>query len=170
MLNKRVQDALNKQINAEFWSAYLYLSMSAYFATKNLPGFANWMRVQFEEETSHALKLFDYIGERGGEVKLDPIAEVKKDWKDPIDVFEDTMEHEQNVTGMINDLMNIAIEEKDHATANLLQWFVDEQVEEEANVDEILNHLKMFEGKGHGLFMMDNEFKTRTFVDETSTE
>ncbi|MFC2101099.1 ferritin [Bacteroidota bacterium] len=167
MLNKRVQDALNKQINAEFWSAYYYLSMSAYFTNQNLPGFANWMRVQFQEETSHALKLFDYVGERGGEVILKPIAEVKKNWKGPIDVFKDTFKHEQKVTSLINDLMNIALEEKDHATVNMLQWFVDEQVEEEANVDQILNHLQMVEGKGHGLFMLDNEFKSRVFVDAT---
>ena len=115
MLNKKVQEALNNQINAEFWSAYFYLSMSAFFTKQNLPGFANWMRVQFQEETSHALKLFDYVGERGGEVILEPIAEVKMDWKGAIDIFEDTLKHEQKVTGLINNLMNIALEEKDNA-------------------------------------------------------
>ena len=170
MLKKRIEEALNKQINAEFWSAYLYLSMSAYFTNKNLPGFANWMRIQFQEETTHALKLFDYVGERGGKVKLEAIAEVKNDWAGPIEIFEDTLKHEQKVTTLINDLANIAMEEKDHATANLLQWFVNEQVEEEANVEQILSHLKMVEGKGHGLFMLDNELKSRVFVDTTQQQ
>ncbi|MCK4663810.1 MAG: ferritin [Bacteroidales bacterium] len=167
MLNKRVHEELNKQINAEYWSAYLYLSMSAYFENKNLSGFANWMRIQYQEEISHSLKLFDYVNERGGKVELRPIEAVETDWKDEIDVFEETLKHEQKVTGLINNLVDVAIEEKDHATNNMLQWFVSEQVEEEANVDEILQQLKMLDGNKHGLLMLDRELKQRTFIDET---
>ncbi len=164
MLNQRLEKELNKQINAEFWSAYLYLSMSAFFESKNLAGFANWMKIQYQEEISHALKLFDYVNERGGRVFLQPIAAVDSEWKDVIDVFETTLKHEQHVTSLINNLVNITIEEKDHATANILQWFVNEQVEEEASVSDILDQLKLIKGKGAGLFMLDRELKQRVFV------
>ena len=169
MLNKRIEEELNKQINAEIWSAYLYLSMSAYFEDKNLPGFANWMKVQYQEELTHALKIFDYINERGGRVILQPIEEVKTEWRDTVEVFEETLKHEQHVTGLINNLVNVAIEEKDHATNNMLQWFVSEQVEEEAAADEILQQLKMLQGKKEGVFMLDRELKQRTFIDETQS-
>ena len=169
MLNKRIEEELNKQINAEIWSAYLYLSMSAYFEDKNLPGFANWMRVQYQEELTHALKIFDYVNERGGRVILQPIEKVKTDWRDTVEVFEETLKHEQHVTGLINNLVNVAIEEKDHATNNTLQWFVSEQVEEEAAADEILQQLKMLQGKKEGVFMLDRELKQRTFIDETQS-
>lgn len=167
MLNKKVEQELNKQINAELWSAYLYLSMSAYFESQNLPGFANWMRVQYQEEVSHAMKFFDYINERGGRVNLMPIAEVKTDWKDAIDIFKETLAHEQKVTGMINDLVDLAIVEKDHASNNMLQWYVDEQVEEEANADALLQQLKMLNNNQQGLLMLDKELQSRAFVDET---
>jgi ferritin len=170
MLNKRIEEELNKQINAEFWSAYLYLSMSAYFEDKNLPGFANWMKTQYQEESTHAMKIFDYVNERGGIVLLQPIEKVKAEWQDAIEVFEDTLKHEQHVTGLINNLVNVAIEEKDHATNNMLQWFVSEQVEEEAAADEILQQLKMLQGKREGIFMLDRELKQRTFIDETQSE
>ena len=169
MLNKRIEEELNKQINAEIWSAYLYLSMSAYFEDKNLPGFANWMKIQNQEETTHAMKIFDYINERGGRVLLQPIEKVKTEWRDTVEVFEETLKHEQHVTGLINNLVNVAIEEKDHATNNTLQWFVSEQVEEEAAVDEILQQLKMLQGKKEGVFMLDRELKQRTFIDETQS-
>ena len=169
MLNKRIEEELNKQINAEIWSAYLYLSMSAYFEDKNLPGFANWMRVQYQEELTHALKIFDYVNERGGRVILQPIEKVKTEWRDTVEVFEETLKHEQHVTGLINNLVNVAIEEKDHATNNTLQWFVSEQVEEEAAADEILQQLKMLQGKKEGVFMLDRELKQRTFIDETQS-
>ncbi|MBC8485398.1 MAG: ferritin [Bacteroidetes bacterium] len=164
MLNQRLEKELNKQINAEFWSAYLYLSMSAFFESKNLSGFANWMKIQYHEENSHAFKLFDYVNERGGRVVLQPIATVDSEWKDVIDIFETALKHEQHVTSLINNLVNIAIEEKDHATSNMLQWFVAEQVEEEASVSDILDQLKLIEGKGAGLFMLDRELKQRVFV------
>ena len=167
MLSKRMEEELNKQIIAEFWSAYLYLSMFAFFQNINLTGFANWMKVQYQEETTHAMKIFDYVNERGGRVLLQPIAAVDTKWEDETDVFETTLKHEQKVTSLINNLVNIAIEEKDHATNNMLQWFVEEQVEEEANADEILQQLKMLKGNPHGILMLDRELKQRTFVDET---
>jgi ferritin len=167
MLNPRVQDAINEQINAEIWSAYMYLSMSAYFASEGLNGFANWMRVQWQEELSHAMKFFDYVVERGGKPILKPIAGVPEKWNGTLNVMEETLKHEQHVTSLINNLMDIAIEEKDHASKSMLQWFVDEQVEEEANVQELIDSLKLFDGKGHGIFMLDKELKTRQFVDAT---
>ena len=170
MLSYKMTKELNKQINAEFWSAYLYLSMTAYFEGKNLPGFAKWMSIQYQEETTHALKLFKYVYERGGKVELQSIDSVKTVWKDEIEIFQDTLGHERKVTALINNLVNIAIEEKDHATNNMLQWFVSEQVEEEASVEEILDQLKMLEGNKHGLLMLDRELKQRIFVDETATE
>jgi len=170
MLSDKMTKELNKQINAEFWSAYLYLSMTAYFEGKNLPGFAKWMSIQYQEETTHALKLFKYVYERGGKVELQSIDSVKTVWKDEIEIFQDTLGHERKVTALINNLVNIAIEEKDHATNNMLQWFVSEQVEEEASVEEILDQLKMLEGNKHGLLMLDRELKQRIFVDETATE
>ena len=170
MLSKRIEKELNDQINAEYWSAYFYLSMAAYFENKNLPGFANWMKIQYQEEISHVMKFFNYVNERGGRVLLKPVDAVKTEWKDEIEVFEDTLNHEQKVTGLINNLVNIALEEKDHATNNILQWYVSEQVEEESGVDEILQQLKMMEGNKHGLLMLDRELKQRTFVDETNQQ
>ncbi len=164
MLNKRLEQELNKQINAEMYSAYLYLSMSAYLTSKNLQGFANWMKIQFEEEQSHAMKLYQYILDRGGKVVLEKIDNPKIEWKNVIEVFEDALAHEQKVTSLINNLVNISYEEKDHASVNELQWFVTEQVEEEANVNDILDQLRMIDGKGSGLFMLDRELKQRVFV------
>lgn len=168
MLTEKMQKALNDQINAEMWSSYLYLSMSAYFEDKGLPGFANWMRVQADEENMHAMKFFDYINERSGRVHLKPIAEVQVEWKSTLDAFEDTLKHEQKVTSLINNLMDIAIEERDHATQSFLKWFIDEQVEEEASVNEILDQLRLVEGTGNGLFMLDREMKTRTLAAPTA--
>jgi len=164
MLSKRLEEELNKQVNAELYSSYLYLSMSAYLASINLNGFSNWMKIQFEEEQAHAMKLFQYILDRGGMVNLLPINKPPSEWNDIIDVFEVTYTHEQEVTKLINDLVNVSMEEKDHATVNLLQWFVSEQVEEEATVSDILDQLKLIEGKGAGLFMLDRELKQRVFV------
>jgi len=166
-ISKKVEEILNKQINAEFWSAYFYLSMSNYFNASGMPGFANWMKVQFEEETFHAMKMMDFVNERNGRVILNPIAEVPAEWNGVLDVFEDTLKHEEEVTKLINTCVNVALEEKDHASVNFLQWFVDEQVEEESGVHEIIDQLKMFKGEGHGLYMMDKELKARVFVDAT---
>lgn len=170
MLSKRIEKELNDQINAEFWSAYFYLSMAAYFENNNLPGFANWMKVQYHEEILHVMKFFNYVNDRGGRVLLKPIDAVKTEWKDEIEVFEDILKHEQKVTGLINNLVNIALGEKDHATHNILQWYVSEQVEEESNVDEILQQLKMMEGNKHGLLMLDRELKQRTLIDTTNQQ
>lgn len=164
-----MEQELNKQVNAEIWSAYLYLSMSSYFQNIGLAGFSNWMRVQYQEEMSHALKFFDYINERGGQAKLEPIAAVPSSWENAMAAFMETKKHEEHVTSLINNLMNVAIEEKDHASVSMLKWFVDEQVEEEANVQEILDQLKWIGNQGNGLFMIDRELKTRVFVDATKT-
>lgn len=164
MISKKMEEELNKQINAEFYSSYLYLSMAAWFDSKNLAGFSNWMNVQAQEEWAHGLKIFNFVNERGGKVTLAKIDEPKTDWTDIINVYEDVLEHEQKVTGLINKLSDIAIEESDHATKNFLQWFVDEQVEEESSVDNVLQQLKMIEGKGTGLFLMDREMQSRAFV------
>lgn len=167
MLNPRVQNAINEQINAEIWSAYMYLSMSSYLASEGLNGFANWMRVQWQEEISHAMKFFDYLIERGAQPILKPIAAVPEKWNGPLNVMEETLKHEQHVTSLINNIMDVAIEEKDHATKSMLQWFIDEQVEEEANAQELIDSLKLIGDKGHGIFMLDKDLKTRQFVDET---
>ncbi len=164
MLNKKLEEELNKQVNWELYSSYLYLSMSAYLASVNLNGFSNWMKIQFEEEQAHAMKLFQYILDRGGKVNLLAIDNPPSEWKDIIDVFEVTYAHEQEVTRLINELVNVAMIEKDHATVALLQWFVSEQVEEEATVSDILDQLKLIDGKGAGLFMLDRELKQRVFV------
>jgi len=134
MISKKIEKALNKQINAELYSAYLYLSMVAYFESVNLPGFANWMKVQTQEELMHAMKIYDFVNERGGRVVLKAIEAPPTEWDSPLDAFEATYKHEQKVTGLINNLVNLAIEEKDHATSSFLQWFVNEQVEEESSV------------------------------------
>ncbi|MCF8217945.1 MAG: ferritin [Bacteroidales bacterium] len=170
MLTKKMEKALNEQINKEMWSAYLYLSMAAYFEDNNLPGFANWMRVQYQEEMTHGMKIFDYINDRGGRVLLKPIKEVPTEWADTHTVIEETLKHERVVTESINDLVNLAVQEKDHATNNMLQWFVGEQVEEEANADELLNKVKMTDGKAHALMMIDKELAGRQFVDETQQQ
>lgn len=164
MINARLEEVINKQINAELYSAYLYLSMAAYFESVNLPGFANWMRVQFEEEQFHGLKFFNYLISRGGRVKLDAIEVPKFEWKSAIEVFEETLEHEKHVTALLNNIAEVAEEEKDRATRNLMVWFIDEQVEEEGNAEKIVNELKMIGGEGHGMLMLDREFATRTFV------
>lgn len=164
MLTQKIEVELNAQINAELFSAYLYLSMSAYFKNSNLDGFANWMQIQAQEETAHAMMFFNYVLERGGKVELKQIGKPETIWANSIAVFETTLAHEQKVTGLINNLIDVAHEEKDHATINFLQWFVAEQVEEEANAGGILEQLKIVEGKGHGLLLLDRELKTRVFV------
>jgi len=164
MMNKRVEEIINKQINAEMYSAYLYLSMAAHFESENLSGFANWMRVQFEEEQFHALKFYDYIVSCGGKVTLEAIDQPQTTWKSPLEIFEHALEHEKHVTALINKIQDVAEEEKDRATQNLLIWFIDEQIEEESNAEKIVNELKMINGEGHGLLMIDREMSTRVFV------
>jgi ferritin len=161
MISKKMEKALNDQINAELYSAYLYLSMSAYFEAENLPGFAKWMRIQWQEEVMHGLKIYDYINERSGRVTLKSIDEPQAKWKSPLDVFQATYKHEQVVTGRINDLVTQAVAEKDHATNAFLQWFVTEQVEEEKSADEVVQKLKRISDAPGGLYMLDKELGQR---------
>lgn len=166
-INKKVEEVLNKQVNAELWSAYLYLSMSAWLETKGLKGFANWMLIQFKEETTHALKIFDFVNKRAGEIKLQPIAGVEHTWKDLVHVFEETYKHECHVTELINNCYDVAVAEKDHATASMLKWFIDEQTEEEENALEILDKVKLIGDKGGAIYHLDRELGKRTFKDNT---
>lgn len=170
MIKEKIQDALNKQINAELYSSYLYLSMSAYFESINLKGFANWMRVQTQEELVHAMKFYDYLIERGGKVLLSSIESPPTEWPSPLAIFENAYQHEQKVTGLINKLVDLAIAEKDHATNNFLQWFVSEQVEEEASADEVVQKIKLMGDARGGIFMLDRELAQRVFTPPTTSE
>jgi ferritin len=161
MISDRMQKALNGQLNAEIYSSYLYLSMNAYFKSANLDGFANWMNAQAQEEMMHAMKFYDFIHQRGGRVLLAAIDTPPTDWDSPLSVFEDTLQHEQKVTGFINELVEIAMEERDHATQIFLQWFVTEQVEEEESVGNVLEQLKLLGDAQQGLFLMDRELASR---------
>jgi ferritin len=164
MLSKKMGDALNTQVNAELYSAYLYLAMSSHFDSVNLSGFANWMRVQVQEELAHAMKFYDFIVERGARVLLTRVDGPETEWDSPLAVFEATYAHECKVTGLINELVNLAISEKDHAANAFLQWFVTEQVEEEASADAVVQKLKLVKNAPEGLFMLDKELGQRTFT------
>ena len=164
MLKPKVEKAINKQINAELWSSYLYLSMSSYLESISLSGFANWMIMQAQEEVNHAMRLYNHVIERGGRVLLEAIEEVPTEWKSPLHVFEETFKHEQKVTSLIEHLVDVAEQEKDRASLNMLQWFIDEQVEEEASADEIVQKLKLIGDQGSGLFMLDNELGQRVYA------
>ena len=164
MLSENMQEALNTQINKELYSAYLYLSMAAYCESINLKGFASWMIVQVQEEVSHARKLFDFVNERGGRVTLQPIDRPPTEWESPLAVFEHVYEHEQLVTSLINGLVKLARQEDDYATEAALQWFVTEQVEEEASANEVVEKLKLAGDRGGGLFMLDQELGARVFT------
>jgi ferritin len=162
MLSEKMENALNGQLNAEMYSGYMYLSMNAYFKSINLDGFANWMYYQALEELAHAMKFYEFIISRGGRVRLAQVDAPPDTWNSPLAVFEATLEHEQKVTGLINDLVEKALEEHDHASNIFLQWFVSEQVEEEESVGGVLEQLKLMgEAKG-GLFMMDRELAKRS--------
>jgi len=161
MLSKSMEDALNRQINRELYSAYLYTSMSAYFSSVNLAGFAKWMRVQAKEERAHAAKIYDYVLARGGKITLLDIEAPKSKWASAGKVFEDVYTHEQKVTGMIHALVELATKEKDHATFEMLQWFVKEQVEEEENASEILAKIKSIGDVPGHLFHLDHELAKR---------
>jgi ferritin len=156
-----MQEALNRHANAEFYSSYLYLSMSAYFQSINLTGFAHWMRVQAREELAHAMKFYEHVVERGGRVSLQAVEAPTSQWDSPLAAFEDAYRHEQKVTGLINQLVDEAVQTKDHATNAFLQWFVSEQVEEEASVDAIVQRLKLVGGAPGGLFMIDHHLGER---------
>ncbi len=164
MPTDKMLEALNGQINAELWSSYLYLSMSASLEQLNLSGFANWMRAQAQEEVAHAIKIFDYVNQGGGRAVLRQIEEPPSEWDSPLAAFEHTYRHEQTVTGLINDLVNLAATEGDDATSTFLQWFVAEQVEEEASADEVLQKLKLVAGAPDGLLALDRELGQRAFT------
>jgi len=161
MPDKTVQDAMNEQVKNELYSAYIYLSMSAYFEDANLPGFARWMQVQAQEEQEHAMKFFHFINERGGRVVLQAIDQPPIEFESPLDAFERTLEHEQLVTGMIHQLYALSVQEQDYASQIFLQWFVTEQVEEEANATQIVETLKAIGDKRHALLMLDRELGRR---------
>ena len=164
MLSQQLHEALNAQINAEMWSAYLYLSMSMDAEAKGLKGVANWFYVQFQEEQDHARILMNYILSRDAEVRLQPIAEVRTSWDSPLEMFRDTLEHEQKVTAMINNLAAIAAGDKDYASSNMLVWFIDEQVEEEESAREMIGACEAVEGNKFGLYMLDKELAARTYT------
>ena len=161
MIGKKMEVALNEQINAELYSSYLYLSMSAYLESLNLRGFAHWMRVQAREEEGHALKIYDHIIERGGRVTLGAVEAPPTEWDSPLAVFEQVASHEQKVTGLINELVDLATSENDHATRSFLQWFVAEQVEEEDAANQVLEKFKLVAAAPGGLFMIDRELAER---------
>jgi ferritin len=161
MIKDNMLNALNEQIAREMYSSNLYLSMAGYYQSINLPGFAHWMRVQAQEEMFHATKFFDYILNRGGKPKIAAIAEPQAEWKSALDAFDASFKHEQYISESINTLADIAIKETDHATLSMLQWFITEQVEEEANVSEIVEKLKLLGDFTAGIIMMDNELKAR---------
>ncbi len=161
MISKKMEAALNEQVNKEFFSSYLYLSMAAYFEDKGLPGMANWMKLQAEEEHQHGTKFYEFIIKGGRRIKLTSIKEPKFEWTSPQNAFEESLAHEQFITKSINELTDLAIQEKDHATKTFLQWFVDEQLEEEATVQQIVESFKLVSDHPAGLFMLDRELGQR---------
>ena len=166
MLSRTVQEAMNKQIKNEFYSAYQYLSMAAYCEAANLPGFARWMRAQSQEELQHAMKFYDFILDRGGRVLLQAMDQPVADFGSPLEVFEQALGHEQRVTAMINDLYGLAVKENDYASQTFLQWFVTEQVEEEKNAGDVVETLKMIGGKSEALFLLDRELGRRRMEEQ----
>ena len=164
MLSKKMEKAINQQINAEIYSSYLYLSMATYFESKSLGGFSNWMRQQAQEELFHGMKMFDFVCERGGRVTLMAIEKPASKWASPLDAMKNVLSHEQKVTGLINDLVNLAQDERDHATNIFLQWFVSEQVEEEDTAGSMVDKLKLIGKDANGLFMLDTELGQRMFT------
>lgn len=170
MISKKLEKAINEQINKELYSEYLYISMQAWFANQNLDGMATWMDAQGKEERFHAMKFFNYLIERGGKVALKPIDGPQVDFDNPLKAFTQAYKHEQLVTKSINDLMDLAIKENDHAAKSFMQWFVDEQVEEEASVDKIVAQLKMVGDNGHGIMMIDRELGQRVYTPPVAAE
>ncbi len=162
MLNPKIQDAFNEQLNAELFSSYLYYSMAAYFASENLAGMASWMQVQAQEELMHVGKYFDFINDRDGRVLLAQVDAPRAEWSSPLDAFQDALAHERKVSGLINDLVDLSLSEKDHAANSFLQWFVTEQVEEEANVKTVADKLKLIGDNPVALYMLDGELGQRT--------
>ena len=161
VISKKMQDAINKQINRELYSAYLYMAMAVHFDSENLPGFSHWMKIQVQEEFGHAMKFYGYVIERGGRIVMGEIEAPQNEWKSPLAVFEQVYAHEQKVTEMINGLLAVAREEKDAASEIFLQWFITEQIEEEASASENIEKIKMLIDAPGGLFMLDRELALR---------
>lgn len=166
-ISKKLEDVINKQINAELYSAYLYLGMSSKCTETNLKGIAHWFYVQAQEEMTHAMKFYRFVLDRGGHPVMPAVEGVRTDWKNPLEMFEAAYEHEQKVTALINNIMDVAHSERDHATASMLNWFIDEQVEEEANASEISEKLRLIGASSDALLALDKELMTRVFVDST---
>ncbi|MBN2340835.1 MAG: ferritin [Deltaproteobacteria bacterium] len=164
MIKQTVQDALNEQINAEIYSSYMYYAMASYFDSISLDGFSHWLRVQALEELTHVQKIAGYLNERGGRVNMKAVEAPPNEWDSPLACFEAVYAHECKVTELINSLMDLALAERDHATVSFLNWFVDEQTEEESNTDAVVQKLKLVDGNKGGLFMLDREMDARTFV------
>jgi ferritin len=165
IMNDKVSKALVAQVNKEFFSAYLYLSMNQYFEEENMPGMANWMYQQFLEEQFHAKKMLKYLNSRGMKVHLAQIDQPQSEWPSTMSVFENVLEHEQDITASINNIQSIAVDEKDFATMNFLQWFIDEQIEEEENASNLIKQLELIGDNGYGLLMLDKELAQRTFTE-----
>ncbi len=167
MLSKQLHEAINAQINAELWSAYLYLSMSMDAENKGLKGVANWFYVQFREEQDHARIFQNYLNSRDAKVILQPIAEVRTEWESPLEMFRETLAHEQKVTAMIHNLASIAAADKDYASSNMLVWFVDEQVEEEENARDMIGACEALEGNKYGMYQFNKELAARVYTPAT---
>ena len=168
MISKDLQDALIEQLNKEYHSAYIYLGMSAYCSKEGFNGAANWFLIQYQEEVAHGMKLFKYLEDQNVHILLPSIEQVDVDFNSLLDVFEKSLAHEQTMTRNLNNLSDLAMKNKDHATYNLLQWYVTEQVEEEATVSAIIDHIKLVGDNGYGLYTIDKELAGRTFVDPTN--
>lgn len=164
MLSKEIEAALNDQMNFEMFSANIYLAMAAYFDSMNLGGFAQWMKIQYQEEMVHAMKFYGYINERGGRVEFSALDAPPLEWDSPEAAFQNALGHERIVSGRINDLVTLSQEQKDHASSNFLQWFVSEQVEEEASADGVLQKLRLMAGAPGAMFMLDRELGARVFT------
>lgn len=162
MISKKIVKSLSEQLNHEFYSAYLYLSMSAYCNHIDFNGAANWFKMQYEEEHMHATKIYNYLTGQSIHVQLEQIDKPPRKFGSILDVFKSSLEHEKVMTARLNDLSDLALKEKDHATYNLLQWFVNEQVEEESTLEEIISKIKLVQDNGYGLLMIDNELAQRT--------
>ncbi len=163
-MKQKMEDALNKQVNAEMYSSYLYLAMESYFQSISLSGFAKWMRGQVQEEMFHGMKIYDYVHERGGRAQFEAIAKPDTEWKSPLAAFEHILAHEEVVTELINDLIDVALDVRDHATKAFLDWFIIEQVEEESTVGEIVDRLRLIGDDSSGLFLLDSELAKRVFT------
>jgi ferritin len=168
MISKKIAEELNKQVNREFYSAYFYLSMSAYSDFLGLKGFASWFMMKNHEETQHAMKIYKYILDQGNQINLLPVEQPSSTFDSPLMMFEETLAHEQGVTQNFNELVDVAVAEKDHATHIFLQWFITEQIEEEATVSEIIHKIKLVGAKGDGLFMIDNQLGQIASTQQTS--